>query len=91
MWMATCSADGQQWSSGELLPYGPLPMYPSAQALNYGQAVFEGMKAQRSAKVRPSHRQLARSHCLPPLSAQLTAPCRPATEEPVSGLDARTC
>ena len=23
-------------------------MYPSAQALNYGQAVFEGMKAQRS-------------------------------------------
>ncbi|KAL4419156.1 hypothetical protein ABPG77_009132 [Micractinium sp. CCAP 211/92] len=52
MWMATCSADGQQWSSGELLPYGPLPMYPSAQALNYGQAVFEGMKAQRSAKDR---------------------------------------
>lgn len=50
--MATCSADSQQWSAGELLPYGPLPMYPSAQALNYGQAVFEGMKAQRSAKDR---------------------------------------
>jgi branched-chain amino acid aminotransferase len=27
-------------------------MYPSAQCLNYGQAVFEGMKAQRSAQGR---------------------------------------
>ena len=51
MWMATCSAEDGQWSKGELQPYGPLPMFPSAQALNYGQAVFEGMKAQRSAKV----------------------------------------
>ncbi|EFN59069.1 hypothetical protein CHLNCDRAFT_137805 [Chlorella variabilis] len=52
MWMATCSAEDGQWSKGELQPYGPLPMFPSAQALNYGQAVFEGMKAQRSAKDR---------------------------------------
>ncbi|GAB4817956.1 hypothetical protein N2152v2_005002 [Parachlorella kessleri] len=37
---------------GSLKPYGPLELYPSAQALNYGQAVFEGMKAQRSAKGR---------------------------------------
>ncbi|PSC67353.1 branched-chain amino acid aminotransferase [Micractinium conductrix] len=52
MFMASCSAADGKWSAGELQPYGPLPMYPSAQALNYGQAVFEGMKAQRSAKDR---------------------------------------
>jgi branched-chain amino acid aminotransferase len=52
MWMATCDAADKQWSKGELQPYGPLPMYPSAQALNYGQAIFEGMKAQRSAQGR---------------------------------------
>lgn len=52
MWMASCDATSGKWSTGELQPYGPLPMYPSAQALNYGQAVFEGMKAQRTAKDR---------------------------------------
>ncbi len=35
---------------GRLQPYGPLQLDPSAQVLNYGQSVFEGMKAQRSAK-----------------------------------------
>jgi len=40
------------WDKGSLQPYGPLPMMPSAQVLNYGQAAFEGMKAQRSAKGR---------------------------------------
>jgi branched-chain amino acid aminotransferase len=51
MFLATCDAGAQEWSGG-LQPYGPLPIYPSAQALNYGQAVFEGMKAQRSAAGR---------------------------------------
>ncbi len=37
MWMASCDAVDGKWSSGDLQPYGPLPMYPSAQALNYGQ------------------------------------------------------
>jgi branched-chain amino acid aminotransferase len=37
------------WQEGELQPYGPLQLLPSAQALNYGQAIFEGMKAQRPA------------------------------------------
>jgi branched-chain amino acid aminotransferase len=36
------------WDAGALVPYGPLSLMPSAQVLNYGQAVFEGMKAQRS-------------------------------------------
>ena len=37
---------------GRLCPYGPLELMPSAQVLNYGQAVFEGLKAQRSHKDR---------------------------------------
>mmetsp|Transcript_9781 Transcript_9781/g.18269 ORF Transcript_9781/g.18269 Transcript_9781/m.18269 type:complete len:377 (-) Transcript_9781:621-1751(-) len=41
---------GKGWDKGFLEPYGPLPMYPSAQVLNYGQSIFEGMKAQRSVK-----------------------------------------
>lgn len=47
MFIATCSADGK-WDTGKMQPYGPMPMYPSAQVLNYGQSIFEGMKAQRA-------------------------------------------
>jgi branched-chain amino acid aminotransferase len=46
MFMAT--NDGLEWSAGDMQPYGPLSMDPAAQVLNYGQALFEGMKAQRS-------------------------------------------
>lgn len=40
--------EGQGWDKGALKPYGPLQLMPSAQVLNYGQSVFEGMKAQRT-------------------------------------------
>jgi branched-chain amino acid aminotransferase len=40
------------WDKGALQPYGPITVMPSAQVLNYGQAIFEGMKAQYSAKGR---------------------------------------
>jgi branched-chain amino acid aminotransferase len=36
--------DGR-WDGGKILDYGPLPVYPSAAVLNYGQGVFEGLKA----------------------------------------------
>lgn len=39
------------WRGG-LEDYGPLSLMPSSQALNYGQAIFEGLKAQRSASGR---------------------------------------
>lgn len=39
------------WAGG-LEPYQCLQLEPAAQVLNYGQSVFEGMKAQRSAKGR---------------------------------------
>ena len=47
MYQATFTPE-QGWS-GQLQPYAPLQMDPSAQVLNYGQSVFEGMKAQRTA------------------------------------------
>jgi branched-chain amino acid aminotransferase len=38
--------DGQ-WGRGRLLPYGPIEILPGARALQYGELVFEGLKAYR--------------------------------------------
>ena len=40
------TADG--WSEAKVMPYAPLSVEPSAVALNYGQALFEGVKAYRT-------------------------------------------
>lgn len=50
MFVGEADAAGN-WT-GSLQPYGPIQLEPSAQVLNYGQSIFEGMKAQRSAKGR---------------------------------------
>ena len=39
---------GSEWGDGELLPFGDISISPAAGVLNYGQGIFEGMKAQRS-------------------------------------------
>lgn len=49
MFKATCPINGQ-WSGGGLIPYGNIELSPAAGVLNYGQGVFEGMKAFRTAK-----------------------------------------
>lgn len=36
--------DGQ-WKDCRIVPYGPMSMSPATMALHYGQAIFEGMKA----------------------------------------------
>jgi branched-chain amino acid aminotransferase len=36
-----------RWDKGSVIDYGPVPVYPSAVILNYGQGIFEGMKAYR--------------------------------------------
>ncbi len=36
------------WDNGEITDYRPVPIYPSAVVLNYGQGIFEGMKAYRT-------------------------------------------
>ncbi len=39
---------GQGWHDGQILPYAPLPLEPSAMVFHYAQEVFEGMKAYRT-------------------------------------------
>ena len=34
-----------QWDEGKLIPFGPFEISPAACVLNYGQGIFEGMKA----------------------------------------------
>ena len=49
MTVAKCGPEtGGEWKSAEVVPYGNLPMPPKAGVLNYGQGLFEGMKAQRT-------------------------------------------
>ncbi len=39
---------GKKWNNPVIKPYGNITISPAAQALHYGQAVFEGMKAYRN-------------------------------------------
>ncbi|KAK7368894.1 hypothetical protein VNO80_10927 [Phaseolus coccineus] len=47
MYVMKC-AKGDKFSQGSLLPYGNIEISPSAGILNYGQGIFEGLKAQRT-------------------------------------------
>jgi len=49
MFLANCR-EGKKWNTGSLVPYDDLKLPPTAGVLNYGQAVFEGMKAYRTSK-----------------------------------------
>jgi len=51
MWQGSCKFDAE-WKNGELISYGNIEISPAAGVLNYGQGVFEGMKAYHSAKNR---------------------------------------
>jgi len=46
MWVSDYK-DGK-WSEGKLMPFGPFEINPGACVLNYGQGIFEGMKALRA-------------------------------------------
>ncbi|KAL6589349.1 hypothetical protein ACP70R_050385 [Stipagrostis hirtigluma subsp. patula] len=46
MYVAKCGPDGN-FSKGEVIPFGPIALSPSAGVLNYGQGLFEGLKAYR--------------------------------------------
>lgn len=41
--------EGQGWHDPRIVPYGPIALDPSAMCLHYGQEVFEGLKAYRTA------------------------------------------
>ena len=51
MWQAECQA-GNAWAKGGLIPYGKVKMSPASCVMNYGQGVFEGLKAYHTAKDR---------------------------------------
>jgi len=37
--------DGRGWQNPRIVAHGPIPIDPAASALQYAQAMFEGMKA----------------------------------------------
>ncbi|OCS83022.1 branched-chain amino acid aminotransferase [Caryophanon tenue] len=41
--------EGQGWHDARIIPYQPLTLDPSAMVFHYGQTVFEGMKAYKTA------------------------------------------
>jgi len=47
MYIAECK-EGEAWAPGGTRPYGDISFSPAAAVLNYGQGVFEGLKAQRT-------------------------------------------
>lgn len=49
MYLAKTSA-GHDWAEGEYLPYGDLTLSPASGVLNYGQGIYEGLKAYRTKK-----------------------------------------
>lgn len=47
MFMSCCKADGK-WDKGRYLPFKNISISPAAGVLNYGQGLFEGLKALRT-------------------------------------------
>ena len=59
MYVAKCDI-GEEWSPGSMRDFDDLRISPAAGVINYGQGLFEGMKAQRAADgsvvlFRPEH------------------------------------
>ena len=54
MFLATASVNSESgewvWKEEDVQPYRQLSLDPSAQVLNYGQSIFEGMKAHRTSQ-----------------------------------------
>ena len=48
MYLATCK-QGDEWQPGQMQDFADLSLSPAAGVLNYGQGLFEGMKAQHTA------------------------------------------
>jgi branched-chain amino acid aminotransferase len=72
--------DGK-WQNPEIKPYGPIQFEPSIQALHYGQAIFEGMKAYYANeqtihlfRTKDHHERLnnsARRMCMPEIDEEI--------------------
>lgn len=40
--------EGKNWFNPRIVPYGPIPLNPSATVFHYGSEIFEGLKAYRT-------------------------------------------
>ncbi|MGI8893695.1 MAG: branched-chain amino acid aminotransferase [Bacteroidia bacterium] len=48
--MLVAEYSGNEWHSARILPYGKMEFAPTISALHYGQAIFEGLKADKNEK-----------------------------------------
>ncbi len=48
--MFVADFDGTEWTDLRIVPYGDMAFSPALMPLHYGQAIFEGMKAYKSAE-----------------------------------------
>lgn len=72
--------DGE-WQNAEIVPFGKLQINPAAHSINYGQSLFEGMKAYRNPQGNPqlfrplvNHKRLCRTAlrlCMPTLPEEI--------------------
>lgn len=70
---------GGKWSDPRVVPFGPMPLSPALTALHYGQSLFEGFKAHRTADGRVIvFRPMANHARLNRTSARLSMPEVPA-------------
>ncbi len=99
MYEAHCEIDGE-WDTGKLIPYGNVSLSPAAGVLNYGQGIFEGMKAYRSAKdnvvlFRPEKNALRAATsservCMPPVPKdQFIAACEQVVRDNIDYIPPR--
>lgn len=47
MYITKCQ-QGDKWKTGKLVPYGNISISPASTVINYGQGLFEGMKAYKT-------------------------------------------
>ncbi len=50
--MLVCDYNGGKWHPPAIVPYGPFSLMPASLVFHYGQTIFEGMKAFRTADGR---------------------------------------
>ena len=50
--MLVSDFNGKEWSTPQIMPYGPMSIDPALSALHYGQSIFEGLKAYRGVDQR---------------------------------------
>ena len=73
--------DNNAWERGKLVPFGNVSISPASGVLNYGQGVFEGLKAFRTSRerivlFRPGNNairaiQSAERLCIPPVPQEM--------------------